>query len=338
MGGIIITISRRFTETEPHEKGFAEVFEKQIAPQFDGLEEDRLALHDAWQRRRVITIGVTVFLLLAAAIFSFIFWDRFPNRVVGPILSSLPAIIAAGGGYFWMSRLSAKHGDALRQVIVAAVTSFLGEIEYFREPGERFERKRFMKLGVIPSGSWRRYEDLFVGRYRETDFKMVDTEIYQSGGKHSSGRVVFDGLLFEISVPAEFSGRVLIGRDIGGIGNAVKGFFKGAFAKQERITFDDAAFEKRFAVYASDRDEAMRLVSPGFCKNMLALADAYQGSALGAAFVDGVFLLAVPVDGDLFDPGSIKESVYGCEDDIHEFLHEVTIAHRVIETLQGGPS
>lgn len=333
-----MTTSRQFTETEAYEKGFAEVFEKQIAPRLDGLEADRLALHDAWQRRLVITIGAAAFLLMAAALFSFITWGNYPNRIAAPILSSIPAIIAAIGGYFWLSRLSAKHGDSLRQVIVAAVTSFLVEIEYFREPGERFERKRFMKLGVIPPGSWRRYEDLFVGRYRETEYKMVDTQIYQSGSKNRSGRVVFDGLLFEIGVPMEFSGRVLIGRDIGSIGNAIKGFFKGAFAKQERVTFDDAAFEKRFAVYASDTEEAMRLVSPGFCKNMLALSDSYGGDALGAAFVDGVFLLAVPVDGNLFEPGSIKESVYDCEDDIHEFLREVTIAHRVIEQLQGGSS
>ncbi len=69
---------------------------------------------------------------------------------------------------------------------------------------------------------------------------------------------------------------------------------------------------------------------------MLALADAYDATSLGAAFVDGVFLLAVPVAGDLFEPGSIKRSVYDCEADIHEFLKQVTIAHRVIDHLHGN--
>ena len=78
-----------------------------------------------------------------------------------------------------------------------------------------------------------------------------------------------------------------------------------------------------------------RLLSPGFCETMLTLADAYYAKSLGAAFVDGMFLLAVPVEGDLFEPGSIKRSVYDCEQDIHDFLEQVTIAHRVIDHLRG---
>jgi hypothetical protein len=69
---------------------------------------------------------------------------------------------------------------------------------------------------------------------------------------------------------------------------------------------------------------------------MLALAESYADKTLGAAFVDGVFLLAVPVKGDLFEPGSVSRSVYDCEDDIHAFLADVTIAHRVIDILHGG--
>ncbi len=54
-----------------------------------------------------------------------------------------------------------------------------------------------------------------------------------------------------------------------------------------------------------------------------------------AAFVDGVFLLAVPVPGDFFEPGSVRRSVYDCEEDIHKFLNQITIAHRVIDRLHG---
>lgn len=68
---------------------------------------------------------------------------------------------------------------------------------------------------------------------------------------------------------------------------------------------------------------------------MLALADTHNDKTLGAGFVDGVFLLAVPVDDDLFEPGSVTRSVYDCEDDIHAFLEEITIAQRVIDILLG---
>ena len=69
---------------------------------------------------------------------------------------------------------------------------------------------------------------------------------------------------------------------------------------------------------------------------MVDLAKSYEKKALNAAFVDGVFLLAVPIPGNLFEPGSLSRSVYDCEEDIHTFLNQITIAHRVIDRLHDG--
>ena len=338
-----MTSTVQFTENEPYEKGFAEVFDQQIAPELEDLERERLALYRKRQRRLTITIVVTAVFALVAAVLSVVTWGHLPQTwgiltmdqpVSWPLFFAFPVLIPPAIGYVCISKLGVAHGEALRGIVVAAACSFFGDLEYFREPGDRFDRERFTKLGVTPMGRWSRFEDLFVGRYRDTDFKIVDAAVYQGSGQ-GSGRIVFDGLLFEIGVPIEFSGRILIGRDEGQVANALKGFFKDRFGNESRVQFADAAFEDRFAVYASDTSEAMRLVSPRFCKNLLALADAYSGKSLGAAFVDGVFLLAVPVPGNLFEPGSIKQSVYDCEDDIHELLKEITVAHRVIEYLHG---
>ncbi len=323
-----MTTALTFTEREPYEKGFAEVFVQDIVPRLDELERERLAL---FEKRRVRILIATVIGAGLSAWLFYAYWNSVDWDVgLEALLFLLPVLVAAGGS--WVFTLHSAHLESLKEVIVPAVCRFFDGLEYTHEPGDRFDRGRFTKLSVIPSGSWTRFEDLFVGRYRDTDFKMVDAEVESSG---ESSQTLFDGLLFEIGVPMEFSGRVLIGCDKGRIGNALKGFFKDRFGKESRIQFADAAFEERYAVYASDSDEAKGLVSPGFCKNMLALADAYSDKSLGAAFVDGVFLLAVPVPGDLFEPGSIKRSVYDCEDDIHEFLKEITVAHRVIEYLHG---
>ncbi|MFP6743386.1 MAG: DUF3137 domain-containing protein [Alphaproteobacteria bacterium] len=251
----------------------------------------------------------------------------------GRFFLAFPTFVAGGLGWWWTEKLQHGYQEAFREILVGPICKFLGGLKYDREPGDQFDHKRFTSLGVTPSGSFDRCEDLFVGRHRDTGFKMIDVKVVQRG--KNSSTTVFDGLLFEIDVPMDFDGRTLIGRDIGAVGNALKGFFKDKFGKQERVKFQDAAFEARFAVYASDADEAYQLVSPAFCKTMLALAETHDDKTLGAGFVDGVFLLAVPVDGDLFEPGSITRSVYECEDDIHKFLEEITIAHRVIDILHG---
>ncbi len=55
-------------------------------------------------------------------------------------------------------------------------------------------------------------------------------------------------------------------------------------------------------------------------RTLVELAKIYDKDELGAAFVDGRFLLALPAPGDLFAPGSLKRSVHECEEDIHEYL------------------
>ena len=324
-----------FTEREPYERGFAEIFDRMIAPKFDDLEIERLELYRERRRRLIITIVgttlVAVLLTIVVATLPSGSLKKIADFVVFIVV--LPTLLAGYGGYHWIKKIQAGHRESLRGVIVEAVCEFFGDLEYVREPGDRFDHKRFISLGVIGRGSWARCEDLFIGRHRDTDFKMIDAHVQVRSNR--STHTVFDGLLFEIGVPANFSGRVIMGRDGGAVGNALKGFFKDKFGKEKRITFQHAAFEERYAVYASDPDEAYRLVTPGLCDTMVALADAHDEKSLGAAFVDGAFLLAVPVSGDLFEPGSIKLSVHDCEDDIHTFLEQLTTAHRVIGYLHG---
>lgn len=325
-----------FTEHGPYEKGFAEVFAREIAPKLEELERKRVALFHRRKIRLLATIAATAAGAITAIILMKVYWNSIgTDDVFGKlVLFLLPAVIPFFVGRWWMKKLDKLHASSLRDVIANAACGFFGDLNYLRDIGERFDHQRFTDLGVVPSGSFTRSEDLFSGRYRDTGYKMIDASVYQRGGR--SGRTVFNGLLFEIKVPLEFSGRVLIGKDEGSIANALNKFFKGKFGKkEERVIFDHAAFEDRYAVYASDPDEARRLITPGFCDTMVALAETHDAKSLGAAFVDGAFLLAMPVEGDLFEPGSVTRSVYDCEDDIHEFLEHLTLAHRVIDYLFG---
>ena len=113
-------------------------------------------------------------------------------------------------------------------------------------------------------------------------------------------------------------------------------FFKGQGNQERRVRFDDPEFEARYAVYANGDEFTHRLVTPNLCETMVDLAKTYEEKVLNAAFVDGVFLLAVPIPGNLFEPGSVSRSVYDCEEDIHTFLNQITIAHRVIDRLHDG--
>ena len=334
----------RFTEREPYEKRFAEIFARHIAPQLVDLENERLGIFRKQQKRKVDTIRITMSLaVLGAVVVLVMIWVDLPTDYSGgvAIFFIFAMVIVYIIGYYAMLNMAEGYAESLRDIVAPAICEFFGDLDYVREPGERFDNKRFQNLGLVPGGRWSRFEDLFVGRYHDIEFKMVDGRAI-SGHKETS-RTEFNGLLFEIVVPLEFDGRVIIGRDKGRIDNALKGFFGGKFGEEKCIQFPDTAFEKHFTVYASDADEAMKLVSPGFCENMLALVDTYSvkvGSvhlrkSLSAAFIDGAMLLALPLPGNRFEPGSVEKTVYDCEDGIHDFLKDIKIAHRVIDYLRG---
>lgn len=315
-----------FTEREPHEAGFAEIFDREIAPRLGEVEEQRLGLRKQRMKRIMITAAAVAAMVVMGIILSF--------ALGGNLSGLLLALPVAGLGYWWTTFPVKRYRESLREVIIGPTVGFFENLEYSRDPGDRFDYKRFTKLGLAGGfGASVSVEDLFVGRHRGTEFKMIEAVFERRRKEYTE--TLFNGLLFEIAAPIEFSGRVIIGRDTGDVGNALKGFFKRTFGKQERVTFDDAAFEERYAVYSDSPDEAYRLVTPGFCKTMVDLADAYEEDSLSAAFVDNVFLLALPIPGDLFELGSIKRPATECEKDIHEFMQSITIAHRVIDYLHG---
>ena len=57
-----------FTEREPYEKGFAEIFDRMIAPKFDDLENERVELYGKRRRRMLIAIAGTALLAIVLTI------------------------------------------------------------------------------------------------------------------------------------------------------------------------------------------------------------------------------------------------------------------------------
>jgi hypothetical protein len=232
-------------------------------------------------------------------------------------------------------RPAGAFADRVRGAVMGPLCRFLGDVAYDRNG--RFDAGAYVECGVIGRYTGGRIEDVFTGRHRDTRFEMAEAKLSRTSGHGKNRRTttVFKGLLASVEVPEPFAGRVLIGRDFGRMGNKLAGWANEWASGMTRVHLPHPGFEERYEVYADDPAEAQRLLSPGFCDTMVALADAHGKSALQAGFVDGRFLLALPMPGDLFEPGSLFRSVYTYEDNIHKVLRQVTIAHRLIDFLHG---
>jgi len=275
--------------------------------------------------------------------------------VVGALIAWLSVHIAAGLavliagavlGLLWVRRPASRHRAAVRAFVIPPLLRYLGSgsggVEYHREPGDRFDLALVRRAGIVAPFTRAKLEDLFVGRYRDTDFRLVEARLTRKretgsdkDGSRERRRTVYAGLLCEVSVPVPFSGVTLLVGDKGALGNWLGDVMKRNFAGIAAVSLDHPAFEARYQVYSDDPVEARRLLQPGLMESLLALADELDAQAVNCAFIEGRFLLAIPQRRDLFEIGRLHRSLDNAEEDLRRLAAEFTIPQRLIDTLHG---
>jgi len=308
---------------------FERVYAREIAPHARDMEARRQGRVAAFYRR--IGLSVPLIALAAGALYTIGFLEG------EPVWSTIILVVAAVAAIFWISRPAAQHREELKDLVIAPLCRFLGDLEYSRAVKDGFDTGRFEETGVVGHHTRTKLEDLFAGRHRDTGFRMVEAKLRRRRrGRRSSGSsTVFKGLLFDIEVPQSFSGRILLTTDKGGLVNRMEGFFRDTFGDTAPVAFDHPAFEARYEVYSDDAAAARALLTPALLDSLVALSEAAEETALRAAFVDGRFLLALPTRKDLFEIGKLHRSLEHLEEDVKTLLDQVTLPHRVIDYLHG---
>jgi hypothetical protein len=319
------------TETAPR-RSFAEFFAAEIAPGLPALEAQRRD-----RRRNAYTrLFGAAFAVVVAALIVAMAW----HALAGGALLVVGAIV----GLFWGRLPARRHHAAVREHVIPPLLRFLGSAEYHRQPGDRFDLERVRRSGIAGAFTRARLEDLFLGTYRDTEFRLVEARLYRkrgSGGRER--RTVFAGLLCDVNVPAPFAGTVLLVGDRGTRGDWIAGVMQRNFPAALPVALDHPAFAERYRVYADDAAEAARLLQPGLRETLLALADelgdarekARQGGGLNCAFLEGRFLMAIPQRRDLFEIGRLHRSLEHAEDDLRRLAAEFTVPQRLIDNLHG---
>ena len=308
---------------------FHRIYAREIAPHARDMEAKRQSRVAAFYRR--IGVSVPMLAVAAGALYTIGFLQE------QPVWSAVILILGALGAGYWISRPATKHREELKDLVIAPICHLLGDMRYSREAKGGFDPQRFREAGVVGSYNRSKLEDLFTGRHRDTGFRMVEARLRRKsgGGKRSSSRTVFKGVLFDIEVPKPFSCRILLTADKGGLVNRMEGFFRDKFGGMAPVSFEHPAFEARYEVYAEDAAAARALMTPALLDSLVALCEAADKEALRAAFTDGRFLLALPNSGNLFEIGRLHRSLEHLEADVKALLDQVTLPHQVIDYLYG---
>lgn len=305
----------------------------ELRPTLEGIEAARRAYRSKAMLRFALAIGGGIAVAAVG-------WLVFTSPIV-IILGLMAAVFLSAA---WATRPHQAFKDEAAAALIPAVCDTIGGLDYTRSPGGFDGIHRFTEIGVVGSHNRSTYRDRLTGRHRDTDFRMVHAVLKRrkhrsrmSGSGMRSGsstHTVFKGYLFAISVPKEMPGPILIGRDQGGIGNALGGFFK-KFGGMLRVTFDDPEFERRFEVYAPTPQTAQAVIGPGLRETFCLIDDMFRRGGLQAAFDGSDFLMAVRSDETLTDPFTFFSPLQEPRAVVATLVERLTIPCRVIDYLHG---
>ncbi len=309
------------------ELSFADFFAAEIAPGLPELEEAR---KDRVRAAYTRAFG-TAFVVAIAAVIAW-FMEQ-------PVVAAVLLAVGLGFGFFWVLSPSRRHRKAVRDFFIPPLLRFLGDVDYHREPGQHFEVDRFRRSGILPAVDKAKValEDLLVGRYRDTDYRLVEARLKSKNRSKNktSGKLIFAGLLCDISVPQPFSGRVLLVDQPEGSEAKTTLGQRDSAAGLSPVALDHPGFEKRYQVFSDSPRAARGLLQPALLDSLLAIADDLDVAAVRCGFFEGRFLIALPQHRNLFEIGRLHRSLEHAEDDLRRLALEFTIPHRLIDNLHG---
>ena len=231
------------------------------------------------------------------------------------------------------------HGSArstfrerAKDIVFPAIAKAL-DVRALGEGASRSAVGRAQEAGAVLTGRVT-VDDGFAGRHSDCDYDFVEAVVTQGSGKNRS--VVFHGYVLSVSVPVQFSSRIVVAEDRG-ITNAFSNFFASTFKGVVNVPFhDDAEFERHFEVRAENAEDARRLLSPEMRQIFNGFAGQFGIGKVRAAFHAQRFYLAVKDKTDRFEPAEFAREILDLRHGTRGVANDLDLAHRLIDRLRGG--
>ncbi len=103
--------------------------------------------------------------------------------------------------------------------------------------------------------------------------------------------------------------------------------------KMQKATLEDVNFEKSFDVYTKDQVEARYILTPTFMERLKSLNTSFGTKGVKCSFFDDYIMIAIPTKKDLFELGSLYQSL-GSNKLVEEFYDELHSIYDMIDHLK----
>ena len=307
-------------------KPFKPHYQQYIFPHIQTFEKDRIkALHELKSRGyKAIPVGVGVIAIAAYLLTAFTLSE---GLVKGVFWGSFAAI---AGLCWWASRPVKKYKSSVKSIIFPNVFSFFGSDFKYSEQSS-LTVHALKPSDIIPSYDKEYTEDYVKGSYEGVGIRLMEAKMTETRGTGKNRRTVtvFKGIFILLDMNKNFSGKTILKKDAGKIGN----WFSGKFNHLENVALEDPVFEKQFEVYSNNQVEARYLLTTSFMERLLRLSDLLGSNHIQCSFYDDKLLLMVPSSYNRFETSSIyvPATFVG---DINTILSEMKLIFEIIDILK----
>ena len=272
------------------------------------------------QRRKVLIVVVIVAIL---AIPPFIHFVEY-RRAIGLVAALLVGLVV---------------GDARREVtrtykslVVSRIVKSLG-MGLTYTPESSLTAKAFEAMDLFKdTPSAFRSEAEIGGKKENVSYSIHDVRATKQEGKHT--KVIFNGLMIRLDFNKNFLGHTIVIPDgerrvTGLLSQDLLDF---SFQKKKAlVTLENPDFERIFAVYSTNDQEARYLLTPKLMELALQ-ANAMQEDQIRLAFVQNSLYVSIPLPGNRLEAG-LNDKVTP-ESALGDLLDVIHFADRLVDTFQ----
>lgn len=287
------------------------------------LEAKRLAII-----RKLAVIG---FVLLVLAILIYFGAVRGKCSLLTGIVVTF--VIWAGILGFLSKALGSDYVTKFKTAIIRKIVKFVDEsLDYV--PHRYIPKSIFMTSEIFKTKPNRYKGDDYVsGKVGATEivFSEVHAE-YKSGGKNSSLRTIFKGLLFIADFNKRFTCQVVVLPDtaeklFGSLGKILQSW---NLERDQLVKLEDPEFEKLFVVYGNDQIQARYILSTSLMERIIDFKRK-TNRPIYLSFVGSRIFVAISYTKDLFEPGLL--TTLTDFELIREYFEDLQLAISIVDNL-----
>lgn len=252
------------------------------------------------------------------------------------------AILMIGGlvlFYYAYFPISALKGN-IKGKVYPLIFKYFGD-HFSYSPVSQLSARSLKSSDIVPFFDEEKNEDYIRGVYQGVKLELMESVLSKEIRAQRQGKTerrneeVFRGLFIVFNMHKSFSGKTVVRRDFGKVGN----WLMDKTSSMQTVHLEDPVFENKFQVMSTDQVEARYLLTTSFMERLLAVEDIFRtgeflgGGQLQCSFYDHQLVFAIPSQQNRFEIGTISRPMTFV-DEINEILKQMNLIFDMINILK----